>query len=189
MNRSKRYVIRDPEQLATVASPVRHQILRTMSAIGPCSIKELGGRLGRSPESLYYHVKALETVGLLFVKEKRVVGRRHEAIYDVIAKSILTDPTLASKDYIDAMKDTTSPLLRLADRQVQSALDHQRETGSQRHKALRIQQVNARLSKSAMNELNRRLDDVLQFVHENDQEDIDSMISVTLAVAPLLSKS
>ena len=62
--RKKQYVIREPEQIEALVSPFRHHLLRTLSSIGPASVRTLARAVGRSPESLYYHLHALEDAGL-----------------------------------------------------------------------------------------------------------------------------
>lgn len=178
-------VIRDPEQLGAVVSPVRHQVLRTMSAIGPASVRELADRLGRRPESLYYHIGALIDADLLVQVDERRTGRRPEAVYDVVAARVRTDPTQSSPEYIAAMRSSVAALLRLADRQMQAALARQQESGTRRPASLRVAQLNARLSPAAVAELNRRLDEVLDFVHEHDDPNSGQLVSLTLAMSPV----
>jgi DNA-binding transcriptional ArsR family regulator len=181
----KRYVLSTALELEAVVSPVRHHVLRALSMLGTCSVKELAQQLGRSPESLYYHLRALQDAGLVIERGERVVQGRSEALYATIAQRLVTDPKQTSPDYIDAFKDSAAALLRLADRQVGTALEHQKESGSTRPISLRIQQVQARLSPKSQRELARRLDDVLQFLYEADDAEQPDRVVVTLVSAPL----
>ena len=144
--KTTQYILRDARQLEAVVSPVRHQMLRTLSVIGPSTIAELAGHLERSPESLYYHVRALQKVGLIQEVEGRGPKGRREAVFDVIARSLLTDPTQTSSRYIEAMKRSAASLLRLADRQLQRTLDQQKADGSQRPPTYRSMQYHSRLT-------------------------------------------
>ena len=65
MKRKRLLIIRETRQLATMVSPVRHEILRRLSAIGPCTVREIAESLARSPESLYYHLRALREAELI----------------------------------------------------------------------------------------------------------------------------
>ena len=64
-------VIRRAEQLASLSSPVRSRIVESLSVHGPSSVREIAERLGRLPESLYYHLRPLVEVGIVVLKEKQ----------------------------------------------------------------------------------------------------------------------
>ncbi|MEQ8768469.1 MAG: helix-turn-helix domain-containing protein [Planctomycetota bacterium] len=181
------YTVSDPAQLAEVVSPVRHQILRLLSALGAASARELAEHLGRQAESLYYHLRALEKVGLIEIAEVRRVGRHKEKTYRPIARYLRTDPDQVDPDYLAAMQRSAAALLRLTERQLQSALEHQRDAGVTRHPAFRIQQLQVRLKPKVVAELNRRLNDLLQFIAESDDPEARELIAVTIAAAPLHS--
>src|SRR5262245_59943954 len=79
------FTIRSKAQLAAISSPVRQEILDGVQALGPGSIAEVAKLLGRPADSLYYHVRTLERLGLLVRTGERRNGRRDEALYDVPA--------------------------------------------------------------------------------------------------------
>jgi predicted ArsR family transcriptional regulator len=177
-------VIRRADQLGAVISPLRHQMVRLMSVLGPCTVKDLAVRLGRSPEALYYHIRALQRVGLVQEKEKRPGVRRPEVVYDLVARTLLTDPEQTDPDYLRNMARSAGALLRLADRHLQVALEDQAATGTRRPGNLRIQQYQARLSPRSIRELNRKLDELCQFLEDADDPEVASLTTVTLTTAP-----
>jgi len=65
MSIPRRYVITRHDQLATIVSPVRQEILDVMARLGVASLAEIAAILGRPADGLYYHVRALLRVGLL----------------------------------------------------------------------------------------------------------------------------
>lgn len=75
MSQKREFLVSTVEQMEALASPVRHQIHLTMEMLGACSVNELVERMGRVPETLYYHVRRLETVGIL----EQVASRAGEA--------------------------------------------------------------------------------------------------------------
>jgi len=91
--RRSRYRIERADQLEALRSPARLDLLDTVSAIGPCSVAEVSVRLGAKRESLYFHVKRLEAVGLLRVVEHRPTARRREAVYDTPSRELVVDTT------------------------------------------------------------------------------------------------
>jgi DNA-binding transcriptional ArsR family regulator len=180
----KSHVVRDMAQMEAMVSPQRHQIMRTLSAYGVASIKEIAVQLERSPESLYYHFRALEKVGLLIGAGTREVGGRSEALYSTVAKQLLTDAKSTAPKYLDALQRAASALLRLAERQLTAELDFMEETRTVRSVAFRIQQTNARLTPEASAKLSKKIDDAMRFLEENDRPD-GEMISVTIASSPI----
>jgi DNA-binding transcriptional ArsR family regulator len=182
--RKQTHVLRDLEQMEAMVSPLRQQIMRTVGALDAPSIKEVAAQLERSPESLYYHFRALEEVGLLISAGTREVKGRSEALFATVARRIATDAGAHTSEYLDAFRRGASALLRLADRQLAGALERQEEDGCPRPPSLRIQQLNARLTPKAAAELARKLDDVMSFMYAADEEG-GQMVSVTLVSSPI----
>lgn len=82
--RRRRILILKPSQRRAITqSPARLEIMDTMSEIAPCSVAQLARELGRSPQSLYYHVEIMEKAGLLKRSGSRRAGKREEALYDL----------------------------------------------------------------------------------------------------------
>ena len=184
-SRPKRHVLRKPAELSAVVSPVRHHLLRTLSLLGTASVRELAQELDRSPESLYYHLRALEKAGLVVASGERAVRGRSEALYSTVAEELVTDPAQTSPKYLDAYRRSASALLRLADRQLGAAIERQEEEGTERPVSLRIQQVQARLSPAAQRELARRLDAVIDYALEQDDAERGERVVVTVVSSPL----
>ncbi len=180
----KRHVVRDIAQMEAMVSPLRHQIMRTVSAYGVVSIKEIAVHLQRSAESLYYHFRALEKVGLLIDAGTREVNGHSESLYSTVARKILTDAKSSEPEYLGVFKRAVSALLRLASRQLGAELDCMGETRASRSVSFRIQQLNVRLTPEAAAAASSKLDDVMLFLQENDCVEGD-MISVTIASTPL----
>ena len=58
-------VIESPRQIRALASAVRQDVVDALEANGPCTVREVAELLGRRPDALYYHIRALLDVGLL----------------------------------------------------------------------------------------------------------------------------
>jgi DNA-binding transcriptional ArsR family regulator len=178
------HVVKDLDQMEAMVSPIRHQVMRTLSALGLASIKEVAAQLERSPESLYYHFRALESVELMISAGSREVNGKPEALYSTVAQRIVTDAKARSPEYLDSLQRAASALLRLADRQLATELEHQKNAHTTRSVSFRIQQRNSRLKPAAAAKLAAMLDDVMSFLQENNSED-GEMISLTLSSAPI----
>lgn len=112
--------IRRPEQAEALVSPVRQEIVNALSAAGPSTVAQIARLLGRRPDTLYYHVAALERVGLLVRSGRVRAGKRFGVVYDVPARPIRIERGGAVSD--EAIARVVRASLRLADRDFRRAL-------------------------------------------------------------------
>ena len=185
MPRKREFMISTVDQMETLASPVRHQIHLAMEMLGPCSVNQLAERMGRVPETLYYHVRRLEKVGIIKQVGSHTVGARDEAIFQLQSKRLRVDPSQTSPRFLRAMAKGCGSLLRFAHRSFEQALDRKAERRVILKRSLRIEQVAVRLSMQNLAELNKRLDSVQEFLSDADQAGGKQMYVVTISTAPL----
>jgi DNA-binding transcriptional ArsR family regulator len=87
--------IEEVEQAATLLNPLRLGLLKHLAE--PRSCPELAGFVGETAQKVYYHVKALERVGLVKkVGERRVRGMV-EGRYQAKGRSYWLSPTLVGR--------------------------------------------------------------------------------------------
>ena len=185
MPKEREFLVSTVEQMEALASPVRHQIHLAMEMLGACSVNELAERMGRVPETLYYHVRRLEKVGILKQVGRRAGGGREEAIYELGAKRVRVDPKQTSPRFLKAMAKGCGSLLRFAQKSFERALEARAERRFVPKRSLRIEQVAVRLSVRNLAELNKRLDSLQEFLAVTDEPDGKQMYVITLATAPL----
>lgn len=83
------------EQAESLLKPQRIELLRAMAEARTCP--ELAEMFGRSPQQIYYHIKALEKVGLVEkVAERRVRGTV-EGHYQAAARTYWLDSGLVGE--------------------------------------------------------------------------------------------
>lgn len=121
--RTRRGMIRDVEQIRALRSPVRQAILDTAQALGTCSAADLARELGRPADGLYYHLRALTSVGLLVEAGSRGDGRRQEGLYATASPReglwLVYDP--ADLRNAGAVTAAVGGMLRLTDRSFAAA--------------------------------------------------------------------
>ncbi len=78
------YTIKRLEQIEALVSQVRQEIVDVLLGAPPLSMRELARIVGRTPDSLYYHVRKLVEVGLLVEGGTRRTARREEALFQVV---------------------------------------------------------------------------------------------------------
>lgn len=114
-------IIRQPRQVAALATPVRQSIVDAIAASGACTVAELAAQLGRPASGLYHHVRALERVGLLVCEGEgespaRGAGRP-AARYDVPGRPVRIEYAPGSAATRRPMQRMVGAMTRLASRE------------------------------------------------------------------------
>ena len=185
MAKEPEFLVSTVGQMEALASPVRHQIHLVMEMLGACSVNELAERMGRVPETLYYHVRRLEKVGIVEQVGRSVGTGREEAIYQLKAKRLRVDPSQTSPRFLKAMAKGCGSLLRFAQRSFERALEARADRRMGPKRGLRIEQVTVRLSAGNLAQLNARLDSLQRFLADADKPSGQNMYVITFATAPL----
>ena len=88
MRTSRRAVVSARPQMEALASGARQEIVDVLPRLGTASVAELARALDRPADALYYHIRALQRVGLVVPAGHRRVGRRQEALYRAVAPQL-----------------------------------------------------------------------------------------------------
>jgi biotin operon repressor len=94
--KTRQYVVKRQDQLLTLASPGREDIIDAVTMRGPCGVSEIASFLGRSRHSLYYHVRAMRDCGLLVETMVRGKGAKPTAHYDLPGRPFVLRYDLSS---------------------------------------------------------------------------------------------
>ena len=109
-------------QLSTLRSPVRLELLDAMTRVDAVSLAEIGALIGRPSDGLYYHVRALERVGLVRPAGTRVVNGRSEALYRSAASEFTLRYTPVPPRRAAAVNGIIAAMMRLGARDFRRAL-------------------------------------------------------------------
>ncbi len=181
---SKKLIIRRADQLRAMRGPVRRQLLFALEALQEASIAELADQLQRSPESLAYHVKALEKAGLLKPCGVRSRGGRAGRTYQLVAAQVLVDPKQRSPRFLDALGDLYKASMRWAERALLRGLDADRGLPAEAPRQSGLLQVQVRVNQRGLTELRRKLLEVADELSQLDEPDGEMMQVVTIAFSP-----
>ena len=118
--RSER-TISEPAQLRVLASPLRQEILDLLARTGDAHVSEIASLLGRPADSLYYHLRALERVGLVRSSRARRNGTRGEMQFRAAHRvpTLLHDAT--PRGNTPAVASIVASMLRLGIRDFRNA--------------------------------------------------------------------
>lgn len=114
--------VHDARQIDALGTPARQEIVDGLHGLGPCSIAELAASLGRAPDSLYYHVRKLERVGLVVRAGTRRTGIRDEVLYDTPGRLYLDHEPSGARERAALLRLVRSAV-RLAERELRAALE------------------------------------------------------------------
>jgi len=175
----KTHVIRTPDQLKALRTPIRKQIIGFMSYLKSCSVNELAPYVGLAPESIYYHVNNLVQAGLVKERHKRLSGKRMESVYELVAPQILVDKNNCSEDFLEALKNVYSAALRSVERGLNRALDYEKTLKGSQRKTTELRHLIVRLNPKSKAQVRRMLKDLDGFLLENNDPDAKNAYSIT----------
>lgn len=182
-------VIRDPEIVRALRTPLRREILEALIRLGSSSVKDLASETGRAPAALYYHVHELARVGLIREAKRRRAGKRLETIYEPVAERIVLDRTVRTRPFVEALSDLQRSTLRTAERELTRALESGRTADTAPAESTALIRATARLKPRAAAQARKKLRELAQFLAENDDPRAPGTYAVTAALVLLDPKS
>ncbi len=169
-------------QHKALVSPVRIEMIECLLRDGPSSVADLAERLGRAPDSLYYHVRLLVEAGIL--RESRS-GVRGEAVFETTSSSFRTRCDPKSLESLKTERASLGAVLRLTERTYARALERETVRTHGKRRDLDAKRIRANLSAEARLELNRRVDELFDFLREQSTNSRGRATSVTLVYCPI----
>ena len=131
----------EPEAIVELFKPARLEIFESLQVAGASSAADLAERLGRKVDTLYYHLKKLQAIGVIMASKEGTGGGlgRPGVVYELVAHRVGMNLDLTSPRAREALVKGSSAVLRLADRDVKDALDlpNTRLEGSRRNMLVR----------------------------------------------------
>src|SRR5437868_2035026 len=109
------------DQMSALASPVRLELLDALARMGQASLAELAQALGRPADGLYYHVRALQRVGLVTAAGTRTRNGRREALVRALAPEYALQYESKSPARARAVNAIVASILRLGIRDFRRA--------------------------------------------------------------------
>ena len=192
MSRSKRnarapkgvYVIREPAQLAAIRSPVRQEIIGRLGATGIRTVAEIASMLGRSPHSLYHHVRVLERVGLMLNMGIERRNRRDEVLYATPGRRLNIHRDPGSPTFLRNVRGLVGGMLRLTERDFVRA-QARRVPVKVSARNLSAGRMKARLTASQLREVRRLMERLYDLMGNHPEQTTGTLHALTMVIAPL----
>ncbi len=176
------------EQMDCLISPVRVDVVEALRLAGRASIAELAARLGRSPHSLYHHIRLLESCRLILICGKRRSGSREEAIYTLRSARFALAKNATDPLYRRQAVKTLRLVLRKAEREHQRAQEAV-QTGAVAGKEIRMLRLTASLNTRDAATLRRKLAELGEWVRQHETTARGRLYSLTGLVTPIVEES
>lgn len=182
-SRAKTYRVERPEELRALESPARLQIVDTVAALGPSSVADVARHLGAKRESLYFHLKKLEEVGLLRVVGERGSGRRSEALYDTPGREIAVPHRPGDEASAESHARISAANLRLTIRELSGAFRSNARVDGPRRK-LHVSRMKGWLDPDDLEDANRLLGELQALFAKGRRRPRASLFTLTTALLP-----
>jgi DNA-binding transcriptional ArsR family regulator len=182
LSNAARFVIRK-DQLAALASAGRQEILDVLAEMGTVSVAELAAALGRPPDALYFHLRALTRVGLVRQAGHRGTGRRTEALFRTVARELWLDYTPRTPSHHRRIAAIVRSMLRIGIRDFDRALATSGVSVSGGHRELWALRTTGRLSLPQVARVNRAIATLKRSVSSRGRR--GRFYAVTILLTPL----
>ena len=179
------HLIRTPRAARALASPVRQEIVDALEHVGASTVAELAAHLERAADGLYFHVRALERVGVVERVGERGEGRARAAVFDVPGRPMRLDYAGAPAKRVARLGPALDCLLRLARRDVRRALAHPRTGLDGECRELAVIRVRGRVSRDELCRINALLEEVTEVVRGSCGGADGVPIALAVALAPI----
>lgn len=171
-------------QWACVCSPVQHEVVQFLAALGPCSIVELARAMDAAADGLYHPIKRLVAAGLVRGCGDRHTGRRRERLYDVAAERFRFDVDVATNRNTDRLRAMFRARLEHAERLFDGALRDRRVRVEEPLADTVIDAGCAWLDDDSFQKVQRHLQSALQIMASRRRARAGGLYSLAVAFSP-----
>lgn len=166
------------EQLRALGSTTRLKVFQAFRR-GPRSVAEVAPEVGMPEKSLYYHVTALERVGLLAKLEQRHVAKKPQWLYEAPSKAIVVVADLTDPEMAAAAEKNVLALLRSVGIEYKKSVEH---FGNGSNDLGMIQRRSLVLDQEGINIFRKR---VLKLIDEMPQSETGYRLHFTAVLNPI----
>ena len=181
------YVIRKPEQLAAIRSPVRQEIIDALAPARIRTVAEIASMLGRSTHSLYHHVRVLERVGLILNMGIERRNRRDEALYATPGRRLRIHRDPGSPTFQRNMRGLVAGMLRLTERDFVRELTRRASTKVVSTN-LSAGRMKGRLTDAQLREVRRLMGRLYDLLNNHPEQTVGTMHALTMVITPLAER-
>lgn len=182
--------ITDPKRIRVLASPVRHELVDTLSALGgKASVAELAEQLGRHADGLYYHLRLLRKAGLVEELEGPDGSERFYRLAGTGRAPLRLAYRAGRGGNTSALSSYAHGLLQVAERDFGQALEMPGIQMSGKRRQLWAARNKGWVSPEELQEVNRLLEKLCEITSRPRARGRDSLLSLAFVLSPLVKRS
>lgn len=174
--------LNDPRIIALVGSPQRFEILASLGNGGPATAAELGERLGRSPHSLYFHLRKLEEAGVVRVCETREVRGQIERTWEAAAERVLVGSG-GQRGSASAAAGAADAMLRLTSRELRRGLARAERVPGEEGTLIGVR-MKGRLDEKSLARIRELVEEMEALIRKSQAIRGGRMHAITVVVTP-----
>ena len=185
MAASKEFRIRRSDQIHALAVPARQEIIDALLCSGPSTVADIAESLGRPADSLYFHIRILKRLGLMVAVEPRRPGGREEMVYDVPGRPMRIDYNLGDRKISAGIVKAIGAMVRITQRDFNDAVEGGTAAVDGPYRALWGARVKGWITKTQLNGINRRLNEICRIVLSPERRRGSGLHSFTFVMTPI----
>ncbi len=175
------------DQWRAMSSVRRWSIIGSLRANGPQSVSELSVELGVPPKGLYYHLRALTSVGLIQIHSSRKSTRQIEAVYEASADWFSYDAADQNAETQEAYVGAVTSILEGLAKRIHSS-HLQLPVDSKIRSLIKIETANVYLAENDQIELQKRIQDLAAWAKSRNMKEGGTRVLVVGCSTPLIGK-
>lgn len=179
------FVITNPRQIAALKAASRQEIMDVLAPMGTVSIAELAAALGRPADSLYYHVRILQKVGLMLAAGTRESNGRTEKLYRAVASDLRLAYVPGRRGNAKGITAIIDSMLRLTSRDFKDAFADEATVVEGAHRELWAARTTGWLTQQQLAELNARMTEMLRTNVTSLPGGTERLFALTMVLTPL----
>ncbi len=183
----KSKLVLNADQWRAMSSVPRWSIIGCLRAGGPQSVSEISTELGIPPKGLYYHLRALTSVGLIEVHSNRKSTRQVEAVYQAVADWFSFDPSEEHAEIQGAYIKAITAILEGTAKRIRSA-NALLPTNSTSRSIIKVETANVYLSEDDRIELQKKIEDLALWAKTRNQREGGTRVLFVGCTTPLIGK-
>lgn len=178
----------DLAQVESLASPVRGEVFWSFNADHPASVAEVAAGLGKSAQTVHYHVNELVRIGLLMAVGTRRQGARTEKLFVHSARVFVSRGATAPREYRNHALRGFQAITRTMARE-QEAIQRVIDVDPSIAAFGLYWRETVRLTPEKAREINRRMRQVIDEIALEDVGEEGTRVTVSYYMAPTLPES